>query len=94
MNFHMRLRKAVRRPSSLHFQLDQTFFGFKPADRVILHENLFDLIWHGAGRWTFADVYNMPIPMRRMWVKKLNEKLQPNNSSKSTNQSNIAKPPR
>jgi hypothetical protein len=77
----MRQRKAIWRPSNLHFQLDQTFFGFKPADRVILHENLFDLIWYGEGRWTFTDIYNMPIPMRRMWVNKLNEKLQPNKSS-------------
>jgi hypothetical protein len=74
--------------------LDQTFFGFKPADRVILHENLFDLIWYGEGRWTFTDIYNMPIPMRRMWVNKLNEKLHPNKSSPPPNQPNIAKPPR
>ena len=90
----MRQRKAIWRPSNLHFQLDQTFFGFKPADRVILHENLFDLIWYGEGRWTFTDIYNMPIPMRRMWVNKLNEKLHPNKSSPSPNQPNIAKPPR
>ena len=90
----MRQRKAIWRPSNLHFQLDQTFFGFKPADRVILHENLFDLIWYGEGRWTFTDIYNMPIPMRRMWVNKLNEKLHPTKSSPAPNQPNIAKPPK
>jgi hypothetical protein len=72
--------------------LDQTFFGFKPADRVQLHENLFDLLWIGDGRWTFTDIYNMPIPMRRMWVNKVNEKIQ-SKLTPSNNNSNIAKPP-
>lgn len=74
------------------FQLDQTFFGFKPTDRVQLHENLFNLIWEGEGRWTFSDIYTMPLPMRRMWTDKVNEKIQKRMSPTSTSTS-IAKPP-
>jgi hypothetical protein len=60
-------------PSSLGFQLEQTFFGFKPEDRVALHESLFNLIWYGAGRWDWETLYTMPIYIRRFWIKKINK---------------------
>jgi len=58
-------------PSKLGFALEQTFFGFKPEDRVKLHENIFNLIWWGAGRWDWDTIYHMPVHIRRFWVKKL-----------------------
>jgi hypothetical protein len=57
------------------FRLEQTFFGFKPEDRVRLHENIFNLIWHGDGRWNWDDIYHMPIFLRNFWVKKVNSIL-------------------
>lgn len=54
------------------FRLEQTFFGFKPEDRVQLHENIFNLIWHGEGRWHWDDIYHMPIFLRSFWTKKVN----------------------
>lgn len=63
-------------PSKPGFVLDQTFFGFKPEDRVKLHENIFNLIWHGAGRWDWDTIYNMPIHIRRFWVKKINKLIE------------------
>jgi hypothetical protein len=57
------------------FRLEQTFFGFKPEDRVRLHENIFNLIWHGDGRWDWDDIYHMPIFLRNFWVKKVNSIL-------------------
>lgn len=60
-------------PSSPGFQLGQTFFGFKPEDRVIHHESLFNLLWYGAGRWDWETLYNMPIYLRRFWIKKINK---------------------
>jgi hypothetical protein len=56
-------------PSLQGFQLEQTFFGFKPEDRVFLHDNLFNMIWHGDGRWDWDTLYNMPIFLRRRWMK-------------------------
>ena len=53
--------------------MGQTFFGFKPEDRVLLHESLFNLVWTGAGRWTWQDLYNMPVYLRRFWIRKLNK---------------------
>lgn len=63
-------------PSKLGFVLEQTFFGFKPEDRVAFHENLFNLIWWGAGRWDWDTVYNMPVHIRRFWTKKINKIIQ------------------
>ena len=60
-------------PSSLGFRLDQTFFGFKPEDRVALHESLFNLVWYGAGRWDWETLYTMPVYIRRFWIKKINK---------------------
>ena len=64
-------------PSLLGFQLDQNFFGFNPKDRIKLHDNLFNIIWHGEGRWTWDDIYHMPIFLRRYWTKRINALVTP-----------------
>jgi hypothetical protein len=63
-------------PSSLGFKLEQTFFGFKPQDRVQLHENIFNLIWHGEGRWDWDTIYTMPIFLRKFYIKRVNAIIQ------------------
>jgi hypothetical protein len=55
--------------------LEQTFFGFSPEDRVSFHENLFNLIWWGEGRWDWDTVYNMPVHIRRFWTRKINKMI-------------------
>ena len=63
-------------PSLPGFSLEPTFFGFKPEDRVILHDNLFNMIWHGEGRWDWDTLYNMPVFLRRRWMKHLTRILE------------------
>jgi hypothetical protein len=41
-----------------------------------MHDNLFNLIWHGEGRWSWDDVYHMPIIIRTLWTKRVNEIIQ------------------
>jgi hypothetical protein len=62
-------------PSKPGFVLEQTFFGFSPEDRVSFHENLFNLIWWGEGRWDWDTVYNMPVHIRRFWTRKINKMI-------------------
>lgn len=62
-------------PSMEPFPLGQTFFGFKPEDRPTLHENIFNMLWHGEGRWTWDEIYEMPIFLRRFYVKQINKIL-------------------
>ena len=76
-------------PSLLGFKLDQTFFGFKPQDRVQLHENIFNLLWHGEGRWDWDTIYNLPIHLRKFWVTKLNKSRSELNQNEETAQQAI-----
>ena len=52
-----------------------TFFGLGPAYRPALHKTIFQIIYHGNGGFTFSDVYNLPIWMRRFYQKELEEQL-------------------
>jgi hypothetical protein len=69
-------------PSLLDFNLDQTFFGFSAKDRIKLHKNLFDMMWHGEGRWDWNTIYNMPVFLRNFWIDAINRKLQPKTDTK------------
>ena len=86
-------------PSKQGFNLGQTFFGFKPKDRVDLHDQLFDLLWVGEGRWTWNDIYHMPLFLRKFYVKKLNsihekqKTAEKQRNKKSNPKDKIAKPP-
>jgi len=63
------------------FPLGQTFFGFKPEDRIALHENIFNLIWHGEGRWDWDTIYNMPLFLRKFYIKQINMILEAKNAA-------------
>ena len=55
------------------FRLDQTFFGFDASDRVAMHDNIFNIIWWGEGRWSWDDIYYMPVFLRRYWQQRINK---------------------
>lgn len=74
------------------FKLEQTFFGFKPADRVALHENIFNLIWFGEGRWDWDTIYNMPIHIRALWTRKVNQIIMMRNTPTDIKQDTLNKP--
>jgi len=59
------------------FNLTPDFFGLKPEDSVRLHDQLFELVWHGEGRWSWETIYHMPVHIRNFWIRKLNHKLAP-----------------
>ena len=58
----------------LGFKLEQTFFGFKPENQVQFHDQIFELIWAGEGRWDWDTIYNLPLHIRRLWINKINKK--------------------
>jgi hypothetical protein len=57
------------------FQLasDWTFFGLTPEYSVSKHKQLFDLVYHSKGGFTYSDVLDMPIHLRVFYIKKLEE---------------------
>ena len=48
-----------------------TFFGLTPKHRPLIHEEIFQLILHSKGGFTFKEVYDLPIYLRTFYLKRL-----------------------
>jgi len=48
------------------------FFGLTPKDKVNLYDQIFQLMYYGAG-FTHSDIYEMPIYLRNYYYNKLVE---------------------
>lgn len=57
------------------FRSDLIFSGFNAEYRLQLHETIFDIVWFGEGRWSWKDVYDMPVFLRRFWIQKITGKV-------------------
>ena len=79
------------------FNLTSNFFGFKPEHQVQFHNQIFDLLWAGEGRWSFQDIYTMPLRIRKLWVSRINkmrnDELKETESRLKNQKSNISRPP-
>ena len=62
---------------AIHFELqlasDWTFFGLTAAYRVGKQEQIFDLVYHSQGGFTYQDVYNMPVYLRTFYIRKMSK---------------------
>ncbi len=76
----------TRTPSLLDFQLDQTFFGFNSTHQVLFHQQIFDLLWAGEGRWDWDTIYNLPLHIKRLWIKMVNEIKNPSGTTEQEQQ--------
>ena len=47
------------------------FFGLPPEYKLQIHEEIFQLILHLKGGFTFSDAYNLPIYLRTFYLKRL-----------------------
>lgn len=59
----------------LHYPSDSTFFGLGFDYKPIIHKEIFYLVYNGGGGFSFSDVYNMPVWLRRFHIKCLNDTL-------------------
>ena len=57
----------------LIFPLGLAFFTLPPNYTKLLYEELFFLVFQGGGGFTFSDVYNLPLHIRRLYVNQLVE---------------------
>ena len=57
----------------LIFLLELAFFTLPPNYTKSLYEEIFFLVFSGGGGFTFSDVYNLPLHIRRMYVNQLVE---------------------
>jgi hypothetical protein len=51
--------------------LGLTFFTLPTNYSLQLHEEIFFLVFGGGGGFTFSDVYNLPLHIRRLYVNNL-----------------------
>jgi len=66
-----------------------------------MHGEIFSLCYHGKGGFTWEEVYNLPIYLRRFYIQQINKTIEAQNkaesqASKSTTKSapSFAKPRR
>tara|TARA_Y100000389_G_C17407124_1_gene488702 strand:- start:285 stop:602 length:318 start_codon:yes stop_codon:yes gene_type:complete len=56
--------------------LGLTFFGLTPSDvpqaRAAVFTQIHEIVFHGKGGYSWYDVYNMPIWLRRFTFNKIN----------------------
>ncbi len=52
------------------------FFGRPAGYSATLHKEIFALVYYGGGGFTFSDVYEMPIYLRKFYFKELTETKQ------------------
>lgn len=50
-----------------------TFFGLTPEYRVYLFTQIHEIVFHGNGGYTWNDIYNMPIWIRKFTFQKIKE---------------------
>jgi hypothetical protein len=54
----------------VHLPSDWTLFGLTPEYKLVVNQEIFDLVFHGKG-FTYHDAYNMPVHIRHFFVRKL-----------------------
>ena len=52
---------------------DWTFFGLTPTYKLSKQEQIFDLVYHSQGGFTYQDVCNMPIYIRTFYIRKMSK---------------------
>ena len=74
--------------------MDQTFFIQNTKYKKHIHEEIFQLVWLGEGRWDWNTVYNWPVWLRKFYQTKLIKMFssKPNENTKPE-QSTGTKPP-
>ena len=51
------------------------FFGLTSHYKMQVYQEVHELTYHGGGGFTYSEVYNMPIYLRRFSLKKINDYL-------------------
>jgi len=68
------------------------FFGQPAENRPAIHEEIFTLLYYAHGGFTHTEVYNMPIYLRRFYLKTLEKVIkQETESQKNANKTSDSK---
>ena len=59
------------------------FFGLGTEYKLGLHEEIFSLCYYGNGGFTWDEVYNLPIYLRRFYIKQVTKAIEARNKAES-----------
>jgi hypothetical protein len=48
-----------------------------------MHGEIFSLCYHGKGGFTWEEVYNLPIYLRRFYIQQINKTIEAQNKAES-----------
>jgi hypothetical protein len=57
------------------------FFGLGPDYKLGLHEEIFSLCYYGKGGFTWEEVYNLPIHIRRFYIQQISKAIETKNKA-------------
>jgi len=57
------------------------FFGLAPEYKLGLHEEIFSLCYHGKGGFSWNEVYNLPIHLRRFYIQQVSKAIEERNKA-------------
>ena len=77
-----------------------TFFGLTPEHRLGVFSQIHEIVYHGNGGYSWSDVYDMPIWLRKFtfrkiqdYIDKQNEEVEKQrNKQTNTTKTDIARP--
>jgi hypothetical protein len=77
------------------YQLGLPFFGLTPEYRINIFKQIHEIVFHGNGGYSWNDVYQMPIWLRRYTfnnIKEYYDEQAKNNKPKQQSTNKILKP--
>jgi hypothetical protein len=57
------------------------FFGLGPDYKLGLHEEIFSVCYYGKGGFTWEEVYNLPIHIRRFYIQQISKAIEAKNKA-------------
>jgi hypothetical protein len=59
------------------------FFGLATDYKLGLHEEVFSLCYYGKGGFTWDEVYNLPIHLRRFYIQQVSKAIEEKNKAET-----------
>lgn len=57
------------------------FFGLTTEYKLGLHEEIFSLCYYGKGGFTWNEVYELPIHLRRFYIQQVSKAIEEKNKA-------------
>jgi hypothetical protein len=68
------------------------FFGLTPDYKIGLHEEVFSLCYYSQGGFTWSEVYELPIYLRRFYIQQVSKAIEARNKAESAAASKTSSP--